>query len=115
MGAGARLVAGFELVAEWLDLSARLARADLVISGEGRFDATSLSGKGPGALAREARRRGTRCAIFAGSVEQSLTYEDGLELLAISPAQLPLEAAIRSSAEHLSRAVRAWLEQRPVP
>ena len=109
VGAGARLVAGFELVAEWLDLSARLERADLVISGEGRFDATSFAGKGPGTLAREATRRGRRCAIFAGSVEDSLVPKEGLELLAISPAQLPLEAALRSTAEHLSRAVGDWL------
>jgi glycerate kinase len=109
VGAGARLVAGFELVAEWLDLGARLERADLVISGEGRFDATSLAGKGPGTLAREATRRGRRCAIFAGSVEESLTPVEGLVLLAISPAELPLEAALRSTAQHLSRAVGDWL------
>jgi glycerate kinase len=112
VGVGARLVAGFELVAEWLDLSARLERADLVISGEGRFDATSFAGKGPGTLAREATLRGRRCAIFAGSVEPSLAPERGLELLAISPAQLPLEAALRSTAEHLSRAVGNWLATR---
>jgi glycerate kinase len=109
LGAGARLVAGFELVAEWLELGARLERADLVISGEGRFDATSLAGKGPGTLAREALLRGRRCAIFAGSVEQSLPPAPGLELLAISPAQLPLDAALRSTAEHLARALDAWL------
>jgi glycerate kinase len=108
VGAGARLVAGFELVSEWLELSARLERADLVISGEGRFDATSLAGKGPGTLALEAARRGRRCAIFAGSVEEALLGQ-GLELLAISPPQLPLEAALRSTAERLSRAVSDWL------
>jgi glycerate kinase len=111
VGANARLVAGFELVAEWLELSARLERADLVISGEGRFDATSLAGKGPGTLAREAARRGRRCVIFAGSVEDALAPGEGVELLAISPAQLPLEAALRSTPEHLSRAVEDWLRR----
>ncbi len=109
VGANARLVAGFELVAEWLELSTRLARADLVISGEGRFDATSLAGKGPGTLAREATRRARRCVIFAGSVEDALAPGAGVELQAISPAQLPLEAALRSTPEHLSRAVENWL------
>jgi len=42
-------------------------------------------------------------------VEDSLVPKEGLELLAISPAQLPLEAALRSTAEHLSRAVGDWL------
>src|SRR5262249_9138102 len=36
--AGAQLVAGFDLVSAWPDLEGRLARADLVITGEGRFD-----------------------------------------------------------------------------
>ena len=49
--ARAQLVPGWALVHDWLDLDRRIGAADLVLTGEGRFDATSLSGKGPGALA----------------------------------------------------------------
>jgi glycerate 2-kinase len=42
---GARIVPGFDLVAELVDLPGRLARADAVMTGEGRLDATSLVGK----------------------------------------------------------------------
>jgi glycerate kinase len=42
---GARLRPGVEVVMEALGLSARIAAADLVITGEGSFDEQSLHGK----------------------------------------------------------------------
>ena len=100
-GCGARLVPGFDFVAAWLDLPARLATADLVITGEGRFDATSLGGKGPGSLFTEARRRGKKAHVFAGSL--GLPASD--ELHAISPVDLPLTEALPRTAEFLAAAV----------
>jgi glycerate kinase len=46
---------GFEVVAEAVDLRARIARADVVITGEGKLDRQTLSGKGPAGVARMAR------------------------------------------------------------
>jgi glycerate kinase len=45
---GAQLVPGFEVVAEVVRLEEALRDADLVVTGEGRFDLTSLEGKVPG-------------------------------------------------------------------
>jgi glycerate kinase len=100
VGAGAQLVPGFELVSAWLDLPARLAAADLVLTGEGRFDATSLGGKGPGSLVREARRLGKPVQVFAGSLGLE---EPGLH--AITPAGMPLAEALPRTAELLGAAV----------
>jgi len=102
VGAGAKIVPGFDLVSAWLDLPARLAAADLVITGEGRFDATSLGGKGPGALVAEARRLGKRAHVFAGSL--GLPETDGLH--AITPSHLPLAEALPRTAELLATAVQ---------
>ena len=55
--AGAELVPGFDVVAEALGLAERIAGADLVVTGEGTFDAGSFDGKAVGgvlALAAEA-------------------------------------------------------------
>ena len=52
----ARLVPGALAVADLVDLDAHLARADVVITGEGRLDATSLQGKVVGEVL-QARRR----------------------------------------------------------
>lgn len=42
---GARIVGGFDLVAQMVGLPERLARADAVMTGEGRLDPSSLRGK----------------------------------------------------------------------
>ncbi len=98
---GAKILPGFELVADWLDLPARIAAADIVITGEGRFDATSLGGKGPGSLFMEARRLGKRALVFAGS----LGMPPGEGLHAITPAGLPLAEALPRTAELLAAAI----------
>jgi len=105
VAAGAKLVSGFDLVSDWLDLPARLAAADLVLTGEGRFDATSLGGKGPGALAAEARRLGKIAHIFAGSlgVPEDDTHH------AITPPGLPLAEALPRTAGLLAAAVSRTL------
>jgi glycerate kinase len=55
---GARLVPGFDRVAEEVGLLPLLAGADVVITGEGRVDAQTALGKGPYRVAELARARG---------------------------------------------------------
>ncbi len=103
VGLGAKIVPGAALVSAWLDLPARLAAADLVITGEGRFDATSLGGKGPGELVAAARRLGKPVHVFAGRVD--LPALGGIEGHAITPAGLPLAEALPRTAELLAATV----------
>ena len=52
---GAKLQSGFEIVAEATHLAAHIAKADVVITGEGQLDAQTLMGKvasGVGIMAR---------------------------------------------------------------
>ena len=56
---GGRLVSGFELVAEHVDLEERACTADVVVTGEGHLDAQSLDGKVVGGVCRLAARDGT--------------------------------------------------------
>jgi glycerate kinase len=109
--AKARLVPGSELIADVLDLDARLRRADCVLTGEGRFDASSLMGKGPGALSIRARRLGRRCVVFAGAIaEAELPADTGCDLVAISAPEVPLAEAIAQTRVSLAIAVERWLE-----
>ena len=105
VAANARLVPGFALVAEWFGLPARIAAADLVLTGEGRYDATSLGGKGPGALVAEARRLGKPAHVFAGSLG---VPADGRHH-AVTPPGLPLAEALPRTAELLAAAVNRAL------
>jgi glycerate kinase len=103
--AGARLLNGSALVAAWLDLEARLAAADLVLTGEGCFDLSSLEGKGPGAIAARARALGKPVHIFAGRLGAGATLE-GAGVHVITPGAMPEEAALRTAGENLARAVQ---------
>lgn len=55
---GARFVPGAARVAELVGLPAAVERADVVVTGEGRLDATSLSGKVIGALLERTAQAG---------------------------------------------------------
>jgi glycerate kinase len=111
--ARARLIPGFDLVSTWLDVEARLAAADLVITGEGRFDASSLSGKGPGALATRALALGKRVHVFAGAVTAEAV--PGLALHAITPPGVPLAEALRTAPAFLAAAVARTFGPTPPP
>lgn len=105
VAAGARLVPGIDLVSAWLDLEGRIGRADLVLTGEGRFDASSLQGKGPGAVARRAIGAGKAVRIFAGEVAAG-TEAPGATLCGITPEGMPLAEALAAAAPLLRSAVR---------
>jgi glycerate kinase len=63
---GATLQPGGELVAAAAGYEERLARADVVITGEGRLDGQTSFGKGPATLAKLARSADKRCVCIAG-------------------------------------------------
>lgn len=75
---GATIVSGFDVVASATGLRERLAAADVVITGEGRFDAQSLQGKGPARLRALALEEGREACIFAG---QATAREPGVFVL----------------------------------
>ncbi len=66
---GARLAPGFDIVAEQLNLPAVLDDSDLVITGEGRFDATSLEGKATGGVLGLAWAANVPAIVISGSTE----------------------------------------------
>ena len=103
--AGAKLLPGFDLVSAWLDLETKLAAADIVITGEGRFDESSLEGKGPGAVAARALALGKTVHVFAGQV--TAAARPGLALHAITPAGVPLAQALREAPQNLTSSARA--------
>lgn len=102
--ANARLLPGFELVSAWLDLEKRLEAADLILTGEGRFDDSSLSGKGPGAVAARALALGKPVHVFAGQAA-ILQPPAGLSVHAITPPGATLETALEMARQNLTTTV----------
>jgi len=108
VGVHARLVPGADLIGDWLDVTRRMEAADLIITGEGRFDRSSAEGKGPGALAGLAAALGKPVWILAGQVEVPLEHRRaGWNLHAITPPGMPLPEALLSAEMNLRRAVGA--------
>jgi glycerate kinase len=63
---GAERCSGADIVMEAVGLSAAIEGADLVVTGEGRFDATSLRGKVVSGVAERAQAAGVPCVVVAG-------------------------------------------------
>mgnify|MGYP000291896542 CR=1 FL=1 len=108
-----RFVEGFPLVAELLDLEVKAGQADLILTGEGRIDESSLHGKGPVALVRRARPDQS-LVLLAGSVQESTAAKlrsshSRLRVQAISDPSWPLEKALAETQNSLRRALRKIL------
>jgi glycerate 2-kinase len=78
---GAELVPGAQEVLRRLDFRVRARMADLVVTGEGTVDETTVTGKAPGEALRACQEEGVRCVVFGGRVEDQLA---GAEVVALS-------------------------------
>jgi glycerate kinase len=78
---GAELEDGAATVLDLVGFDARLARCDLVVTGEGTVDETTREGKAPGEVARRASAAGVRCLVFGGLLLADLP---GAETVALS-------------------------------
>jgi glycerate kinase len=84
---GARIVPGFDLVADLVGLADRIAGADLVVTGEGHLDPPSFHGKVPGgvlALARTAGERPVLCVVGAADSEVLADPPPGMEIVSLT-------------------------------
>jgi glycerate kinase len=94
---GGRREPGAAVIAEHTELAADVAAADLIVTGEGRFDDQSLHGKVVSALAGGARGRGTPVLVLAGQVT--------LAPAALAPAGIAAAYSITDFAGSVQRAM----------
>ncbi len=70
----AALRPGFDIVADAVRLRDRVGKADLVITGEGRLDASSLHGKVPMSVSALCKEMNKPCVALVGSVDETLEW-----------------------------------------
>lgn len=75
---GGRIVPGFDLVADEVNLYDRIRRADLVITGEGQLDATSYDGKVVGSVIDLSTSLGKRIAGVFGAIDLDEEFDRDL-------------------------------------
>ena len=114
--AGAKIRSGIDLVCQVLDFDRHLAGADLVITGEGRADRSTVFDKAPVGVARHARAHGVPTILLAGSLGEGHEelYQHGVaSILCISDGTMSFEQALSRTGEMLEgtaeRAVRLFL------
>ena len=109
---GASLVNGFDVVAEEIDLGERILNAEVVVTGEGRYDATSLQGKVVGGVAELAAESGTRAIAVVGSSDSSARIPESVELLNLT-ARFGSERAHADPCRCVREALEDVLRGRP--
>jgi len=67
---GGKLVSGASVVLERIDFHSQAAGADLVVTGEGTIDRSSVEGKAVGEVLRACHELDVRCELFGGRVEE---------------------------------------------
>ena len=77
---GARLESGIDLILDAINFDALIADADLIITGEGRIDGQSVTGKVPVGVGLRAKRSNIPCLALCGSIgpRAELVYDFGI-------------------------------------
>jgi len=107
---GAELVAGAERIAQMLGLADAVAVADIVITGEGAFDATSGEGKAPGRVA--ALAAGRSVLLVAGRIAPDADTAAFADAVALVDLAGSASAALAAPARWLRSAGRSLAARR---
>ena len=109
------LVSGIELVLNTVNFRAEADTADLVFTGEGKFDAQSAYGKVPIGVARASKPKGVPVVVLAGSVALDIeaVHDEGITAcFAIANGPMTLAESMEQTAELLEfqaeQVMRLW-------
>lgn len=113
---GARLERGVEMVLDAIHFDDMIAGADLVITGEGRVDSQTLTGKTPFGVAQRAIRQGIPVVAIGGSVaidQQQAQLAGFKDALQVTPAGMPLQEAMKpeTAAENVYQTIKSLLKK----
>ena len=113
---GARLERGVEMVLDAIHFDQIIQGADLVVTGEGRVDSQTLTGKTPFGVAQHARRQDIPVVAIGGSViiDQFQAQLAGfMDALQVTPAGMPLEEAMKPevAAENVYKTIKSFLNK----
>lgn len=111
----ASLEKGVEMVLDAIHFDGLISGASLVITGEGRIDAQTLTGKTPYGVAQRAARQGIPVVAVGGSVSIASGQAElaGFrKVVPATPADMPLEEAMvpEVAAENVYKAVLALIK-----
>ncbi|MFW6303042.1 MAG: glycerate kinase [Candidatus Sumerlaeota bacterium] len=116
--AGAKLEPGIRIMADICGLEDKIKDADLVLTGEGRFDSQSINGKTPVGVAKIAKKYGVPVIVIAGSLESGFAacYDAGVTAafpicqrpMSLSDAMREAEILVADTTEAI---IRLWCQK----
>jgi glycerate kinase len=111
--AGARIESGIRLVLNAVGFDSRVSSSGLCLTGEGRLDSQSASGKACIGVARAAAARGVPAIALVGSAGDGAQecLDAGLHSYVIIGAELPIDESIRRARELISSAATATVSK----
>jgi glycerate kinase len=120
----AELIPGVALVLEATRFDARVQKADLVFTGEGRTDFQTIFGKAPVGVAEAAKKHGKTVICISGSLGAGVNevYSRGIDVVSsITPGPMRLEECMENGAslladatERVCRALRTGMNMRGI-
>ena len=108
---GAGLKGGIDYILDTIDCYSRIAGADYIITGEGRFDGQSLDGKVVSGVAKRAASVGIPVIIVAGCADKSARVPDNVcGLFTASEEGRPIDEIAKSCRTDLTDAMNRVVE-----
>lgn len=104
----AKLISGFDFMNNLTDLEKQLQQSDVIITGEGNFDASSLQGKVIGNIIELCKKYEKPLLVFAGNCSLSKDELKGLPINAVKTIKsvaINLNDAIENATLHLKKLV----------
>ncbi|MBI9033384.1 MAG: glycerate kinase [Bacteroidales bacterium] len=95
-----KIVNGFNWLSEYIQLEEEIRKADIIITGEGRMDAQSISGKVPSGIARLATKHNKKLIGVCGQVGEGYEklYDLGFsEIIPLQETVVDLEKALKET------------------
>lgn len=105
----AKLQSGFDLISNVVGLEERIRRADLVVTAEGRYDASSRFGKTAHGVCELAGRWNIPAVMLAGDVRREpISAEESSRplIFSIVPGPISLEESLRYATQNLAETAR---------
>lgn len=106
--AQAKIQSGVELIIQQTGLAAKIAQADIVLTGEGKIDHQTLMGKTPFGVAQVAQQYGKPVFAFAGMVGEGIEplFDAGFtQIIGINLPDCTLAEALKNAERHLETTV----------
>lgn len=109
---GGKLVSGAAYISKAMNLDQEIEQSKLVITGEGKSEAGTLTGKAPGHVAKLAKKYNVPCILISGSInDKSILKEKFTEVHTLVDENISSEKAMQNAQDVLYHKTKQILKE----